>query len=162
MDKVNEDYWYNQWHLDTDLHQKLGVSEVTQISKEENVSIYADTDSCHKDSKVITDQGIYTIEDWYNKNLVNGSAGNTVLGHQSVKTDEKILNYSDANDVYFASVKRIIRHKVSKQKWRLRTKSGKDILITNDHSMIVFRNGNQLEVKPQEILKTDKILVIKK
>lgn len=45
MDKVNEDYWYNQWHLDSDLHNKLGISEVTQISKEENVSIYADTDS---------------------------------------------------------------------------------------------------------------------
>ena len=45
MDKVNEDYWYNQWHNDHELHYKLGIKNVTQISKEEPVSIYADTDS---------------------------------------------------------------------------------------------------------------------
>ena len=45
MDKVNEDYWYNQWHNDHELHFKLGVKNVTKISKDEPVSIYADTDS---------------------------------------------------------------------------------------------------------------------
>ena len=32
--------------------------------------------------------------------------------------------------------------------------------MTNDHSMVVFRDGKQLTVKPCEILKTDKILTI--
>ena len=45
MDKVNQDYWYEQWHLDTEFHKKLGVKNVTQIGKDENVSIYGDTDS---------------------------------------------------------------------------------------------------------------------
>jgi hypothetical protein len=45
MDRLNQDYWYNQWHLDFELHQKLGIKNVTQISKSEPTSIYADTDS---------------------------------------------------------------------------------------------------------------------
>ena len=45
MHKVNEDYWYNQWHLDTDLHQRMNLKNVTPISRNEPVSIYADTDS---------------------------------------------------------------------------------------------------------------------
>jgi len=45
MDRVNEDYWYNQWHLDFELHNKLGIRNVTQIPNSEPVSIYADTDS---------------------------------------------------------------------------------------------------------------------
>ena len=45
MNRVNEDYWYNKWHIDTDLHQKLGIKSVTQIPKSEPASIYADTDS---------------------------------------------------------------------------------------------------------------------
>ena len=47
MHKVNEEYWYNQWHLDTEIHKKLSIRNVTQIqkSKGEEVSIYADTDS---------------------------------------------------------------------------------------------------------------------
>jgi DNA polymerase elongation subunit (family B) len=45
MDRVNEDYWYNQWHLDFEVHDKVGITNVTQIDKSEHVSIYADTDS---------------------------------------------------------------------------------------------------------------------
>lgn len=45
MDAVNEKYWYEQWHLDYELHTKLGIKNVTQINKNESTSIYADTDS---------------------------------------------------------------------------------------------------------------------
>jgi hypothetical protein len=47
MNAVNEKYWYDQWHLDYELHSKLGIKNVTPISKKdgEEVSIYADTDS---------------------------------------------------------------------------------------------------------------------
>lgn len=45
MDRVNEDYWYNQWHLDFELHEKVGITDVTPIDRNEPVSIYADTDS---------------------------------------------------------------------------------------------------------------------
>ena len=45
MDEVNEYYWYNQWHLDTELHKKLSIKNVTPIQKGEEVSIYGDTDS---------------------------------------------------------------------------------------------------------------------
>ena len=46
MDVVNERYWYNQWHIDYELHSRLGIKNVTPISKKEDkVSIYADTDS---------------------------------------------------------------------------------------------------------------------
>ena len=45
MDRVNQDYWYSQWHLDEELHKNLSIRNVTQINKDEPVSIYADTDS---------------------------------------------------------------------------------------------------------------------
>lgn len=45
MHKVNEDYWYNQWHLDTELHELMNLKNVTPIPRNEEVSIYADTDS---------------------------------------------------------------------------------------------------------------------
>jgi DNA polymerase elongation subunit (family B) len=45
MDKNNEDYWFNQWHLDKETHRKLCIRDVRQISNKESVSIYADTDS---------------------------------------------------------------------------------------------------------------------
>jgi hypothetical protein len=134
---------------------------VNNVTGGEEVSIYADTDSIFSESLIRTNKGEYSIEHWYNENIKNGSGGNTIKGHESVLTNDKILNYSNDNGIYYAPVKRIIRHKVTKAKWKLKTKSGKEIIVTNDHSMIVFRNGNQIEVKPSEILRTDKILVLK-
>jgi intein/homing endonuclease len=87
--------------------------------------------------------------------------GTTLSGHESVPTQDKILNYSENVGLYFAPVKRIIRHKVSKTKWKLRTRTGKEIVVTDDHSMIVFREGKRVEVRPSEILKSDKILILK-
>ena len=160
MDAVNERYWYEQWHLDYELHSRLGIKNVTKINKDEPTSIYADTDSVDSKSIVRTEKSIFTIEDWYNSNIKNGSAGITLNGHESVLTDDKILNYHPEKGIYYSNVKRIIRHKVSKDKWRLKTKSGKEVIVTNDHSMIVFRNGEKIEVKPSEILKTDKIITV--
>ena len=123
--------------------------------------IYGDTDSIFSDSIIRNNISDCTIEELYNRNIINGNAGNTLKGHESVVCEEKVLNYSEEKGLYYAPVKRIIRHKVTKSKWKLKTKSGKEVIVTNDHSMIVFRDGKQTEVKPSEILKTDKILCIK-
>ncbi len=72
MDRVNEDYWYNQWHLDYELHSKLGIKNVTQISskKDDNgnriepASIYADTDSLF-----VSFQPAISHSDWKNLHI---------------------------------------------------------------------------------------------
>jgi hypothetical protein len=142
-----------------DIHD---FSNVQQIPTTSFITIYGDTDSCDKNTIIPTNKGEKTIEDFYNENIEKGSAGITLKGHESVYTDDKILNYDENKGLYYAPVKRIIRHKVSKAKWKLKTKSGEEIIVTNDHSMIVFRDGEKLEVKPSKILKTDKILSIRK
>lgn len=190
MDKINETYWYEHWHNDTELHQKLGIENPKQIDsawihreskvlydgevtdediinglyqRRTPVSLYADTDSVHKDTIIRTDKGIMTIEDLYNwsESQNNSDAGSTVAGHSSVKTEAKCLNWSKEKGLYYANIKRVIKHKVSKQKWELKTKSGKIVIVTNDHSLIVFRNGQQVMVKPSEVTESDWALIIK-
>jgi hypothetical protein len=157
---ILDDYFLNLWHKDTKLHKEMGITKAQQITSKSLV-IYNDTDSLDSSGVIKTNKGDKTIEEFYNENLKNGSAGNTSIGHESVRTNSKVLNWSSDKLLYYAPVKRIIRHKVSKPKWIVKTKSGKEITITNDHSMVVFRNGKQLTVKACEILKTDKILCIK-
>jgi DNA polymerase elongation subunit (family B) len=159
--KIIDEYFFQIWSTDVETHKKLGLSKVTKPLETKTV-VYGDTDSVAADSLLNLDDGrIITIEQFYNENIKNGSAGDTIRGHESVNTNNKILNWSEDKKLYYGNVKRIIRHKVSKLKWKLKTKSGKEIIVTNDHSMIVFRNNIKLEVKPSEILKTDKILCIK-
>ena len=124
------------------------------------ITVYGDTDSSSSESTIYTNNGVFSIEELYNKNIINGSAGVTSKGHESVKCTDNVLNWDENKELYYAPIKRIIRHKVTKEKWKLRTKSGKEIIVTNNHSMIVFRDGKKLEIKPRDILKTDKILII--
>lgn len=159
--KVFDNYFKNVFHTQTELHKKLGI-DLKLASKPlsfDTLQIYGDTDSVDSQTIIRTDKGNITIEDFYNKNIINGSGGITLNGHESVITNDKILNY-DNNGLNYTNVKRIIRHKVSKNKWKLKTKTGKEVICTEDHSLIVFRNGKKIKVKPNEILKTDKILVI--
>ena len=39
LKKINEDYWINQWYLDFELHQLMGLKNVRKISKDYNEAI---------------------------------------------------------------------------------------------------------------------------
>ena len=158
---ILDDYFLNKWHLDTELHKKLGLTHVNKVSTPRNtVVVYNDTDSVAPDTIIKTSSGDKTIENFYNENILN-AGDNTLAGHESVNTTDNVLNWSEKKSLYYAPVRRIIRHKVSKDKWKLKTKYGKEIIVTNDHSMIVFRGGKKIKVKPSEMKKTDKILCVK-
>ncbi len=45
MSSLNEQYWYNTWHLDTELHKKLYIKDISKIVENLSTSVYADTDS---------------------------------------------------------------------------------------------------------------------
>jgi DNA polymerase elongation subunit (family B) len=157
-------YMEEQWPKMKEFHEKHDIKIKKNASGFLNIC-YGDTDSVAKDTVIrIKDiegkESKITIEDLYNKYL-NQPAGVTLKGHESVECDCKILNWDENSKLYYGSPKRIIRHKVTKPKWRLKTKSGKEIFVTNDHSMIVFRNGKKIEIKPKDILPNDKILIIK-
>lgn len=88
MDRVNEEYWYNQWHLDTELHRKLGITDVTQISKDEHVSIYADTDSLFVSFKPAIDHCtwknlVFNNVDFIDKKFI-------ILSKEKVKCDNNL------------------------------------------------------------------------
>ena len=156
-EKILNKYFQEFWNSDKSAHNHLNIRVKNKLVRPSVV--YIDTDSVIGDTLIrLNDGREIKIEDLYNEGL--NSAGTTSNGHESVSIKNKVLNWNESG-LYYAPVKRVIRHRVNKPKWKLKTKSGKEIVVTNDHSMIVFRNGVKLEVKPSEIKKTDKILTIK-
>lgn len=179
------DFVRENWMKLTDVHKQLGI-EVDQekakevlknayyVPKEVDPStynepsfvlpVYGDTDSANSLTIIRlqreNEQKQMTIEEWFNDNL-DDIVLRTPNGSELIPTTDKVLNYSENGKLEYHNVSYIMRHKVTKPKWRLRTKSGKEIIVTSDHSMIVFRNGEKITVKPSEILPTDKILVVK-
>jgi hypothetical protein len=163
--KAVNHYFLEKWHLDTELHEKLGLTRY-QINKiQEEAAIYTDTDSVASDTIITSKKyGNLSIADWYELNVPNGSAGITLAGHESVNVDDSdsILNWDRSTGLHESKVKRIIRHRVTKERWKLTTDSGKTVIVTGDHSLIVFRNGIQIEIKARDInTETDLVLVVK-
>lgn len=156
---INE-YFLNEWHKDVEVHKRLGVTVHCPVKKQ--VTVYIDTDSCDKDTVIRCDDKNRTIEELYNECEQYGNAGNTMSGHESVNCPIRVLNYNEYNehDVYYAPVKRVIRHKVKKEKWKLVSDSGKYVIVTGDHSLIVFRGDKKIKCKPNEIESTDYVLII--
>ena len=58
------------------------------------------------------------------------------------------------------NIKNISRHKVTKDKWKVSV-GDKTIYTTCDHSIMVYRDGTILEVRPEDIKESD-CLIVKK
>lgn len=132
------------------------------------VATYSDTDSTSNWSaisyKKTNKEYKSTIEDIFNSELKeNGLHDVTINGQEIVKCkDLKVLNWSEDKGLNYVPVNYIMRHRVTKPKYKIKTKSGKEVIVTADHSCIVFRDGKKLTIKANEINpKTDKILSIK-
>lgn len=154
-------YFLEHWHRDKRTHKKMGITVSRQVKNE--VTVYIDTDSCDKDTVIRCGDGkSRTISELYDECQVYGDAGSTMKGHESVNCPICVLNYNEYNehDVYYAPVKRVIRHKVKKEKWKLVSDSGKYVIVTGDHSLIVFRGDKKIKCKPNEIESTDYVLIM--
>ena len=57
-------------------------------------------------------------------------------------------------------IKNVSRHKVSKNKWEISIKDKEPLYITEDHSIIVYRDGELIECKASEILDSDYLVVM--
>jgi hypothetical protein len=157
-------YFHEFWHLDTDLHQKLGISTPKKVIRP--LVVYGDTDSVFSSSIIIIQNNLgeefkVNIEEFFMdlskiENVFLDHKGNHIIEPKGIRT----LNFIDG-DLFFSPVKKIIRHKVTKAKWRIVSQSGKEVIVTNDHSITIFRNGQKIHVKPSEINpETDEILTV--
>jgi DNA polymerase elongation subunit (family B) len=162
-EKIINKYFNEHWHLDKELHEKIGLKEVRRVSAP--VIIYADTDSSEGSSEVIikTNTDIKKIEfqnlfKMYSDifDISVDDRGNEIIEPKGISS----LNYKE-EELVFSGIKKIIRHKVSKPKWKILSESGKEVIVTNDHSIKIFRNGKKIHIKPSEInLETDMILSV--
>lgn len=160
----HEDIWERK-----DLWEKFDIDldmSKHEWYKQQPVSIYSDTDSCSQFSQLVVNHkdmiSKFTFINLWNitKNIYPTSVKTS--GHEVMDIDGalSIPNYINGQ-IQWTPVRKLIRHKVTKSRFKIRTKSGKEIIVTGDHSCIVFRDGKQITIKAKDINKeTDKILTL--
>lgn len=128
--------------------------------------IAGDTDSCVFDTIVYHNDNKIRIDELFNK-MVKENKGEFVFKNDFTKqyvykinTNEKTKTFKD-NKVIDDKINYIMKHTVKKKMYKIKV-GGKEVTVTQDHSLIVMRDNKLISVKPYQIKKTDKFIYINK
>ena len=119
-----------------------------------------DTDSVSANSKITLNGVKVTIEELYRLLFEEGNRVDKLNNGTEVVLSEK-TEYLTPTINGNRKIKNVSRHKVSKNKWEIFIKDKEPLYITEDHSIIVYRDGELIECKASEILATDYLVTEK-
>ena len=115
-------------------------------------------DSVTGDTKIRTDDGEITIEELFTQCLDHSIIGSKEYGTQCFA---KVIGFNSFDDhPVMSEISYVMRHKTKKKIFKIVLENGKEIKVTQDHSVMVDRDGFLIEVKPTEILSTDLIICL--
>ena len=117
-------------------------------------------DSVTGDTVIRTSSGKKTIAEMYEECLEHTIVGEKEYGLKSLDTVVGFNAYS-MEPVNPAKMHYVMRHKTKKKIYRITTENGKQVRVTEDHSIMVDRAGFLIEVKPNELQEDDLIITIK-
>lgn len=129
----------------------------------ESLTVAGDTDSCaantiiYVNGKKMTIEDAFTMLKYANDDIVISMHGQEIV---PIQTDHKTKAFINDN-VVDKQMKYISRHKVKKARYKIKSESGKEVIVTEDHSCMVIRNGVLIPIKAKDIdIKTDKLVTI--
>lgn len=64
-------------------------------------------------------------------------------------------------DGNFHDVSCIMKHKTKKKLYKIEDEFGNSVIVTEDHSVMVLRDGEEIQVRPTEILENDLLIISK-
>jgi len=127
------------------------------LKAEKPYIVYGDTDSVTGDTTIQTSKGNIPIAELYDQTTgdieVRGSENfiNHPREHITATSVSKELTLENKRVTY------IMKHKVKKRMFKIKC-NGDEVVVTEDHSIMVLRDNVLTETKPGELRKGDKLI----
>lgn len=138
------------------------VNDLLKHKEDEQVdyTIAGDTDSVKHQSLLRVSGKKITIGDFYDT-LPNNFIKYDKLSNNYIKEvhGKTVLSVDKKRNLVETPIKYIMKHKVQKRMFRLKI-DGHEVSVTQDHSLIVLRNDMLVPMKPEELMKGDKIMYV--
>ena len=134
------------------------LNKIGGTSEDTGWVVAGDTDSVAGDTKIFLNGPNVPIEEAFKKVANAGQVDRLENGTEvAVPTVDTFITRSlNGLDI----LRNISRHKVSKEMWTITIPNKKPLKMTEDHSVIVYRDGELIECKPKDIRKTDKLVTL--
>ena len=137
---------------------------ISKMLKEECVKdrrTYSDTDSVRGDTLIYVNGRQESIEDFYA--VSEGEEVENILGKtikELPKGEYKTLSIDDdLTKVDEVDILHIVKHKTPKHLWKVKV-DGKEVLLTEDHSIIILRDGYLMRGSVKDLREGDEVLTI--
>lgn len=137
-------------------HMMSIINETVEgvYSHDGNAIVYGD--SVTADTIIRTDVGDKTIEEMFNECMDHCISGEKEYG---TFNQNKVVGFNSYTmEPVVSSVAYVMRHKTKKKLYRITTENGKQVTVTEDHSLIIDRSGFLIECRPADLLETDGII----
>lgn len=141
---------------------KLAIDEVfTKLCGEKSeYALYLDTDSVVGDTLVYVNGKHMQIADLYEQISEFVSHNNAEKSYVKPVSNLTTLSFNTATEqVEERKIEYVMKHRVQKRMYKI-TVDGKSVTVTEDHSIIVKRDGKYIDVKPSELTRTDVLVNI--
>lgn len=116
-------------------------------------------DSVTGDTLIKTDGGEITIEQLFNECVEHSKTSDGK--EYGLWSQARVIGFS-AHDMepQTSSIEYVMRHNTKKKLYRITTDNGKQVTVTEDHSIMVDRDGFLIEVKPNDIQPGDNVITL--
>jgi DNA polymerase elongation subunit (family B) len=134
---------------------------IDKLSGNKDSLIYIDTDSVVGETKIYYNNQEMTIADAFS---LGGDVevNDDVTKNYVISPKATTLTYDPkTKQVVERDIRYIMKHRVKKEMFKI-TVDGKEVVCTEDHSLVVKRGRKIIKVSPREVVKGDKFLYIDK
>jgi hypothetical protein len=116
-------------------------------------------DSVTGDTMILTKDGDISIKELFDRCMEHSIVDDKEYG---VWSPDKVLGFNAYEDsTVMSNISYVMRHKTKKTIYKINLSNGKSVKVTQDHSVMVDRDGFLIEVAPPEILPTDLLICLK-
>lgn len=138
---------------------------ISKVLKEKSIKdrrIYSDTDTFSASTEICINNSVGNIEDFYDTS--EGEEYKNIFGkyikefskgkYKTLSIDEDDLTKVKEVDILHA-----IKHKTPKHMWKVKV-DGKEIILTEDHSLMIVRDGYLMRGSIKDLKEGDELLTI--
>lgn len=141
-----------------ELAKQFAVEQGVPPEKATSVVVGGDTDSVVGDTIINVNGKPITIADYYNSIASNYIKCDDINKNYIKRVDNGDVALAYDNGIVQNKIKHVMKHTVKKRMFKIKC-NGKEVIMTEDHSIIVNRNGKNISVSPKDILKTDTLII---
>lgn len=136
---------------------------LNKVCKTTNVDycVYNDTDSVVGETMVYVNGKQQTIESLFDQHMTyekyDANEKNYVKPVDGIST---LSINTETGNIEEKQIKYVMKHRVKKKMFCITSASGKKVIVTQDHSIVVYRDNKIISVCPSDLLASDKIINI--